>query len=185
MTKGNAVMKRLILVATLLALAVPGAGQAAPTSYSTPFQVGPRGGDQYNQYSSDAATGDMTVLRVNPAGISGGLGCGGTGGYDNFKVIHPDTGPVTSVSVAYTNAIVDPYSWINIGVRQAGSSTIDGDSFIESAEERGILAGDGVVKLNLPAGSTGPLEIWFGIQVISACPNVDGGHATFTSVTVE
>jgi hypothetical protein len=158
--------------------AVVPAPSSAAVSYPPPYAAGPQGGDQFNVISADAATGDMTVLRVNPAGVSGGLGCGGSGGFANFEVVHTDeTTPVKSVTVAYDNAIIDAYSWINVGVRK-------GSSYVGSRVERGILTGTGTVTVTLGAPVQAPVTIWFGIQVASACPNVNGGHAHFASVLV-
>ncbi len=177
MTEGKVTMKRLVLLAAVLAIVAPVNVLAAPATYSAPYLAGPEGGDQYNQKSRNLATGEMTVLRINPAGISGGLGCGGTGGFSNFLVKHDAAEPVKTVTVAYTDAIIDPYTWITVSVRQ-------GEGFLGTQVERGIIAGDGTVTLTLRSPASGPLDIWFGIQVASACPNVDGGTATFTSVTL-
>lgn len=168
-------MKRFVVMAALAALVVP-TGAHASVSYSAPFLAGPQGGDQYNTVMADPATGDMTVLRVNPAGLSGGLGCGGQGGYANFIVNHDAAEPVTKVSVAYSDALVDPYSWIVVNVRQ-------GDLYLYSEVRQGIQLQEGTLTVTLPEAATGSLTVWFGLQVASACPNVDGATATFDSVT--
>lgn len=171
------VVRRLFVLLALAALAVPSAANASTTTYHAPYQQGPAGGDTYNTIMADPATGDMTVIRLNPAGISGGLGCAGSGGFTNFEVTHTATTAVTSVVVSYTQAIVDPYSWIDVAVRQD-------DQFLGARVERGILAGDGSVTLTLPSPATGTITVRFGLQVSSACPNIDGAHATFTSVAI-
>lgn len=171
-------MKRLITAAALLALAIPLGAHASATTVTAPFEQGPRGGDSYNHFdSSDPKTGDLAVLRIAPSGPSGGLGCGGSGGFNNFKVTRHFDEAVTSVTVAYTNAIVDPYTWIKLGVLQGGE-------YLRSADppQRGVIAGDGTISVEIPATS-GDITAYFGIETASACPNVDGGRATFTSVT--
>jgi hypothetical protein len=172
---------RFAIVALLaLTLLVPISGHAASTTYGPPWAMGPQGGDANNYFDRNQDTGQMTVLRVQAAGISGGLGCGGSGGFSNFAVNHPAAG-ATAVTVAFSDAIVDPYTFIHLSVR-------DGSSFLGSASVQGPIVhpvlGATSLTLTLPEASTGPIEIWFGIQVTSACPNVDGGTATFTSVAV-
>lgn len=169
-------MKRLLLLAALLSLAVPLGARADSKTYVAPYQAGPQGGDMWNVYMTDPATGRMTVLRANPAGVSGSLGCGGSGGFSSFAVTHEAATPVTSVTVAYDDGLVDPYTFFSVSVRQGGD-------FLATRVVRGPIAGSGTVALTLSAPATGTLTAWFGIQVSSACPNVDGGTAKFTSVT--
>jgi hypothetical protein len=172
---------RLMIVALLaLALLIPSAGHAATTTYSAPYAMGPQGGDANNYFDVHPDTGQMTVLRIQAAGISGGLGCGGSGGFSNFKVNHPDAG-ASVVTVTFAEAIIDPYTFIHVSARQ-------GDSFLGNASVQGPIVhpvlGATSLSLTLPEAATGPIEIWFGIQVTSACPNIDGGTARFTSVAV-
>lgn len=168
-------MKRLSI---LLALAVllP-AGARADTTIRPPFALGPQGGDMWNRVIIDEKTGEMTVLRAQPAGISGGLGCGGIGGFANFEVepVIADDAPIGVVTVTWADAVVDPYTFVNVGVRKDGN-------FLESRIVRGPLTGMGGATVSLDEPTSGTLEIWFGIQVASACPNIDGGRARFTSV---
>jgi hypothetical protein len=180
----------MLLVVALAALLVPSTVHAA--SYGPPYDMGPTcpgdagcTADQFNVIEADPQTGDMTVLRANPAGASGGLGCDGKAGYANFAKTMTTSGTFKSVTVSYTNALVDPYSYIKVSVRQ-------NDAYLDTTNVRGAVIGDGSATVNLdPATSnsvrepvTGTITVWFGIVAGSSCPNVDGGHATFTSVTV-
>lgn len=169
-------MKRLVVILAAAAmLAAPAGARAGTTSYEPgSYALGPAGGDQWNRSMADPATGEMTVVRANPT--PGAFNCGGAGGFANFAVGHTATA-TTRVVVSYADAIIDPYTWINVGVRQ-------GDGYLASTVARGLTLGDGDVTVDLPAPASGPITVWFGIQVASACPNVDGGHATFTSVTI-
>lgn len=171
-------IRRIALLLALAAVLVPvGAHAETTTSYYPAWGLGPQGGDQWNQYQRNADTGELLVLRVNPAGISGGLGCGGVGGYSNFEVAHNAEGAVNKVSISYTDALVDPYTFINIGIRQ-------GANYLTSKVVRGPLLGDGTIDVGVP-NATGAITIWFGIQVASACPNIDGGRAIFKEVRIE
>ena len=168
-------MKRLIgPIAILVLLAPLGAPAATTASYGPPYAAGPQGGDSFNRVVMDQNTGDMAVVRVNP--VPGAFNCTGGGGFANFAVSHTGTG-ISSVKVSFTNAVVDPYTWFNVGVRQ-------GDDFLDSKDLRGPLVGEGSVTVPISPPADGSITVWFGIQVASACPNVDGGRATFTSVEV-
>lgn len=186
-------MKRILLILALAALLVPSIGHAA--SYGPPYEMGPTcpgpdpdcTADDFNYINADPQTGEMTVLRVNPAGVSGGLGCSGSAGWANFAKTISTSTSFESVTVSYTNALVDPYSFIKVAVRQ-------NDEFVDTVDLRGSVLGDGSITVDLKPTASGPVRepvtgtitVWFGIHVASACPNIDGGHATFTSVsTVE
>lgn len=171
-------IRKIVAMVALLAAMLPIGGAHAESvtvaQFQPPYALGPQGGDAFNQFQRDANTGTMTVLRVNPAGISGGLGCSGLAGYSNFEVSFTGT-DVRKVSVFYNQALVDPYSYINVGVRQ-------GSNYLGSTVLRGLLAGNGTATVTLPSAANGDLVVWFGIQVGSACPNIDGARAVFESV---
>ncbi|HEX9775186.1 MAG TPA: hypothetical protein VGB83_06370 [Actinomycetota bacterium] len=184
-------MKRLVLLVGALVLAVPSAGHAAPTTYTPAYGLGPQGGDGNNTFVVDETTGEMAVIRHQLTGVNGTLGCGGQGGYAYFEVAHEAASALESVTVTYTDAVVDPYTFIRLGLRQ------DGD-FLGSTDIRGpiVSAGQGLSDLDLGDGTitvtlddpdlppvTGEVVAWFGIQVSSACPNIDGGSALFDSIT--
>lgn len=172
---------RFVIFALLaVALVVPSTGQAADVMYEAPYAAGPQGGDANNHFVRDPETGEMAVLRVQLAGISGGLGCGGSGGFSYFSQTHQAPG-ATKVTVNFTDAIIDPYTFVHVSVRQ-------GESFLASKGQQGLILhpviGASSVTVELGEPSTAPIEVWFGIQVTSACPNIDGGRAIFSSVTV-
>lgn len=173
----GAVIRRLAVLAALLALAAPSTAHATDTSYGAPFAAGPKGGDPFNIVHADAASGEMFVVRANPVPTNGGLGCGGSGGFANFAVSHSALTPLQSVTVEYEDAVIDPYTWINVGVRQ-------GADYLDSVVVQGIVAGSGDVIVDVSdLAATGEVTVWFGLQVASACPNVDGGAIRFISVT--
>lgn len=161
-------------MAALLALSVAGAD---PATYAPPFTAGPSGGDAFNYRSVDPQ-GRITVLRAYPQ--PGAFNCGGAGGWATFVVSHPASGSEGAVGVLYADAVWDGYTWLTVLVR-------DGDgSWLGSAQVRGPGVGDGTMIVELdraPAAGT-QMTIQFGIQVASACPNVNGGTARFTAVSV-
>ena len=170
------VVRRILICGALAATMVPGGARAATTSFPPPYKAGPQGGDANNYYSSDPSTGDMTVVRVALQGPSGGLGCGGSAGFSNFAIDTTAPDALKSVTVHYKQATIDPYTWINVGVLQDGH-------YVNTEVRRGILAAeDGAVTVSLSGAHAGPITVWFGLQTASACPNVDGGRATFSSV---
>jgi hypothetical protein len=171
-------MRRLLLIIAALSLVVPVNGHAAPKTFQPPYVAGAQGGDTYNNISADASNGQMRIIRYYPIPTSAGLGCDGKAGFANFEVSYDAETPVKTVTIAYDSAIVDPYTWVNVGVRQ-------GETYIRStpAPLRGPLLGSGTITQTLDTPTAGPLTVWFGMQLASACPNIGGGLLTFTSVT--
>lgn len=172
-------IRRFLLVVAMLSLAVPGGAHAASKTILPPYLAGPQGGDTYNYINADTSTGDMTVLRYYPIPTSTGLGCGGNAGYANFAVTY-DAGDtaVSTIDVAYSNAAVDPYTWIKVTV-QSGNHFVG----LSPAPLRGPVLGNGTIHLTLESPTSGVLTAWFGIEVGAACPNFNGGHATLSSIT--
>ena len=159
----------VLLAATSLAL-VPGARA------DEGFTPGPSGGDGQNYKSADPATGRVTVIRHNPA--PGAVNCGGSGGYAYLQAARTSNGADTIV-VRYAEAVVDPYTWISVEV-------LDGAGrWVGSARSRGpIVTPEGVIEVGLDEPVTSVI-VNVGLQVASACPNVDGGTVRFTSVAAQ
>jgi hypothetical protein len=177
---------RFVLALAALVIAVPSLGHAETKTYTPAWQIGPsnQGVDQQNSYMLDPATGQMTVLRVGASANIGGLGCAGRGPYASFEKVETTTGVIKSVKVHYDNALIDPYTFISFQAYQNGH-------FVGTREVRGPLLGAGDLTIdlskhgNITSDITGPLTLWFGLNVPSACPNFDGGTLTFSSLTVE
>jgi hypothetical protein len=163
----------------LAAVAIPGISSAGViVTVAPPWAEGPQGGDQYNHFTRNTASGELQVLRVNPAGISGGLGCGGTGGFSYFKHAVTSGDPVTSVEVFYKDAIVDPYTWMKAVIVKDGA-------YVGRADTRGPVLGNGSIDVRLSSAVAPPFEVRFGIEVASACPNIDGGRAIFDRLWIQ
>ncbi|MHB8511727.1 MAG: hypothetical protein ACYDCC_06055 [Actinomycetota bacterium] len=173
----GAIRKVIACVFVAAALLPTTGAHAATLTMGPPYLDGPRAGDQYNFYSQDDTSGSLTVLRysLNPP-VSGGLGCGGNGGLSYFEVDLANVpASLSSVVVHYTQPLVDPYTFVHVEVRQDGHD-------INTQEDRGIIFQDGATTVPVSLTNTDPIQVWFGFDVSSACPNVDGGHAVFTSV---
>jgi hypothetical protein len=169
---------RRVLAAALLALgllAIP-SGAAPSKTYAPPFALGPTGGDAEGYASADPQ-GRVTVMRVYPA--PGPISCPGAGHYATLKVTHKLTGPVRRVTAAYTQALVDPYVYVTVGVRDATRR------WIGSKKASGLI-GDGTVVVPIRWDKTvrGPLQVVFGLELSTACPHADAGTINFTSITV-
>ena len=160
----------LLLVAVAALAVVPGARA------DEGFEAGPSGGDGQNYKSVDPATGRVTVVRHNPA--PGAVNCGGSGGYAYLKAARPSDG-ARAIVVGYAEAVVDPYTWISVEV-------LDGSGrWVGSARERGPIAAlEGTITVPLDEPVTSVI-VHVGLQVASACPNVDGGTVRFTSVAAQ
>jgi len=171
------VMRRL-LAATLVAvglLAIP-SGAAPAKTYAPPFALGPSGGDSDGFASADPQ-GRVTVMRIYPA--PGPINCPGAGHYATLKVVHKLTGPVHKVTAAYTQALVDPYVHVSVGVRDATGRWI-GNAKPAGLTDSGTIA----VPIRWDKTVRGPLQVIFGLEIATACPHADAGTINFTSVTV-
>jgi hypothetical protein len=163
----------------------------ADTTY-TEFKQGPTaetstspGKDSFNNHvTTDPATGQVTVLRANPT--PGATDCAGSGAFGYLRV--DAVGPADHVTVDYTNAVIDPYTWIEVLVRDASDPSNPTAAFLApAAEKRGPVAeleGSINVPLSEPVAAGAPFTVDVGLLTASACPNVDGGTITFGGVTV-
>lgn len=165
----------LALVLAVLLLVAAGGGA---TTFTPPFKLGPKGGDSFN-YVSAAPNGEVTAVRMYPL-PPGGVRCSGSAGWANLRVEHATRQAKRSLRVAYTNAAVDPYTFISVAAKI-------GHTYIGAKKVRGPIVGDGVVVLPLrwPAGDAKRnIKVLFGLELTSACPAFDGGHVKFTKVTL-
>jgi plastocyanin len=188
MIRASSMRHRLHHAALLLGAAVAAVGgavgaavplDAAGGTYTAPFQAGPSGGDQYNVVREMPAQGRVAVLRAYP--FPGAFNCAGQGGFADLRLTTVVPTATSSVALHYgAETAVDAYSWITLLVRDSGGSWLGG------VQRRGPLAGPGVLSTGLastvPAGSL--ITVQFGMQVASACPNVDGGTVQFSSVVL-
>jgi hypothetical protein len=162
-------------VATVGLLALP-SGAAPAKTYSPPFALGPSGGDSDGYQSADPQ-GRVIVARMYP--IPGPIGCPGAGHYATLKVVHTLTGPVHKVSAAYTEALVDPFVYVSVGVRDATGRWI-------GSVKQGGASDSGSIDVPIRWDKTvrGPLQVIFGLELSTACPHADAGTIRFTSVKV-
>ena len=93
--------------------------------------------------------------------------------------MHKLTGPVHKVTAAYTQALVDPYVYVSVGVRDATGR------WIGSTKAAGLTdSGKVDVPVRWDGTVRGPLQVIFGLELSTACPHADAGTINFTSVTV-
>ena len=159
----------------LIVLQVPSSAASAKT-YVAPFAAGPSGGDELS-YHSAAQDGRVVVARAYP--LVGPISCPGGGAYANLLVTHTPTAPVRKVTAAYTEAVVDPYVYLSVGVRYATGTWI-GSTKIAGANGSGVVN----VPVRWDSRVRRPLQVVFGLELSTACPHADGGTVRFTSVTV-
>lgn len=163
------------VIATVGLLALP-SGAAPAKTYAPPFAAGPTGGDFEGLASADPG-GRVTVARVYPAPAV--ISCPGKGHYATLKVVHKLTGPVHKVSAAYTEALVDPFVYVSVGVRDATGRWV-GSSKVGGAIDSGKID----VPVRWDKTVRGPLQVIFGLELSTACPHADAGTIRFTSITV-
>jgi hypothetical protein len=167
-------MKKLLAVAALSAVALVSFGARADAAYGPSAYVpGPAGGDQFNFRNVDAASGRITVVRAYPQ--PGSFNCAGAGGYATFDVVHP--GSASSATLSFSETASTPFAWITLSIVRP-SGVYAGTEKLRFPLESGTLT------LALPQAAAGPVTIRFGVEVASACPNVDGATAMFPSVSV-
>ena len=174
MKPGATLRRGVALAAVVLLLAAAGGAK----TYKPPFKMGPSGGDEFNYVSADPG-GSVTAMRMYPLPPEG-VRCSGSAGWATLRVDHTTRTPQRSLRVAYTNAAVDPYTFITVTAKI-------GNRFIGSKKVRGPLLGDGTVAVPLrwPAGTaTRTVKVLFGLELTSACPAVDGARVQFTTVTL-
>ena len=178
-------MRRVLVVGSLLA-GLAGlawspalAATATTTTFTPPYSAGPHGGDQYNLISLDPASGRVSAARAYP--YPGAFNCAGAGGYAYLRLRPVVTGPVSAVTVDVSQAATDAYTWISLLVRDRAGRWLGG------AKLRGPVIGS--ARLRTPLAWTPdlvghPILVDIGLELASACPNADGGTASFQDVVI-
>jgi hypothetical protein len=181
-------VRRALVAVCVLALwgaTLPGAvaGKDKGDVHKPPYKKGVQGGDDFNYIDADRQSGEVSIMRVFP-GISPVVGCEpeSYGGYASLRVEHHVDAPVMSVVVNYDRATMDVYSFINIKIEDANGK------WLASRVVQGRRVGDsGALKVDLgnrsPHGGT--IDIYFGLQLSSSCPQVAGAYVHFPSVEVK
>lgn len=186
----------LAALAVGLMAALPGPGTvgvqaASGTTYHAPYKAGPSGPvaedpqKEHRTHYTDVntETGEITLAWVNTT--PGAIGCAAQGGFAFLSVDHVVSEAISSVAVVYENATITPFTFLKVNVRQA----VEGGAkeYIGSTRVRGQMAHEsGVLIVDLD-GSPAPgsvITVDFGMETASACPNADGGQATFSAVSV-
>lgn len=184
---GTVMRSKLILASiALAAIAVPSTGHAEAQTFTAPWPKLHQGGDSGNRMTADANTGKAQILRTQAGAPNGSLGCNAAGGYIEFELPITSTDPISKVTVSYRDAIVGPFGFVKAAIRKNNAG-------VQATVTRGPLQGDGtlVIDVTAPDGSpstvSGPVDLWFGVEVSGAClpsPPFEIADATFTSVTV-
>jgi hypothetical protein len=179
--------KKLALAAASGALAlllVPATAVAAGPRNEThkpPYQKGVQGGDDSNFIYADPSSGQEMVVRAYPG--YNPFTCGSSrGGYVSLRLPVKVKAPISSVEVDYDNALVDPYSFMTVTIKD-----VKANRYLGSKDVHGPIGGGGQVKVPLDLGKArlgSTLIVEFGLEVPSACPNVEIAEAQFTQVVI-
>lgn len=124
--------------------------------------------------------GTVTIGRVYP--VPALIGCGTGAPFANLRVEHVATGPVTEIAVDYTDAAVEPYTFLSVGVHSERE-------WFASSKQRGLITGSGTatVPISWPEEDDAfprTVVVDIGLEASGACPSVSGGTAHFTEVRV-
>ena len=172
---------RIAVVAAVLSLMLTSGAVAAgtETTYQPPYAAGPQGGDSFSQRSANTADGRVFVARAYP--IFNPIQCGPGGAFARLQVDHTITSAITKVSATFSEAAVDPYTFVSLAIRDSKGN------WLASTRTRGPIVDGGTITANLfkPSPKAGQVvTVQFGLDMASACPHVNGGTAKFTSITV-
>ena len=173
---------RLAVVAALVVALLPAGGSLAVAkgkSYTAPYKEGPTAGDQWAMSSATPDDGRILIGRAYP--IFNPISCAPGGAMAKLTIKHKVTGKLKSVTADFTEAAFDGYTFATVAVKDAKGK------WLASDRVRGPLAGDGSVTAKLfdTAKRGDVVTIHFGMEMASACPNLGGGTARFTQVTVD
>jgi hypothetical protein len=174
----------LALCASVALLFLPAsavsAGQRNET-HKPPYKKGVQGGDDSNYIYADPSSGQEMVVRAytgyNP------FTCGSShGGYVSLRLPVKVRSPIASIEVDYDNALVDPYSFVTVTIKDPKINR-----YIGSKDVHGPLDGGGAIKVPIDLGTArvgSTVVVEFGLEVPSACPNVEVAEAQFSQVVV-
>ena len=173
-------MTRRLVAAAVIALcavtAAPPSQAATVATYEPPFALGPTGGDNRGVASAEPE-GRVLVARAYPA--PGPISCPGDGHFATLQVAHKAKGAVRSVTAEFTDALVDPFVYVSVGVRDATGRWI-GSKKVGGATGSGEV----VVPVRWDRSVKLPLQVQFGLELSTACPHADAGTLRFTKLTL-
>jgi hypothetical protein len=172
---------RLALVAALVVAMLPaGVALAAGKgkTYTAPYQEGPTTGDRWAMSQQTPEDGRVFVGRMYP--IFNPISCAPGGAMAKLSIKHKVTGPLKSVTADFDQAVFDGYTFATVAVKDKAGN------WLASDRVRGPVAGSGTVtaKFQDTVKRGQVVTIQFGMEMASACPNLGGGTARFTQVTV-
>lgn len=179
------------LVASLLVLMLTTPAGAGDNTYGPPYKAGPRGGDNHSMATADPNTGHVMIFEDNLR-QSAAVACAGDGPRAMLLARHPVSGPVSAVSVAYSEAHLTQNVVIDVLVTGSQSGWLGHRSaFGEMDGESGSLR----VPIQGKPVDGETMTVQFGLQVGPGCLPAqpvglwgsrpfERGDATFPSVTV-
>jgi hypothetical protein len=179
------------LVAYLLVVTLTTPAGAAANTYGPPYKVGPSGGDNHSMQSADPNTGHIMIFEDNLR-QSAAVVCVGDGPRATLLARHPVAGPVSAVTVNYTDARLTQNVIIDVLVTGSRSGWLGHKAaFGEMEGESGALK----VPIQGKPVEGEIMTVQFGLQVGPGCLPAqpvglwgsrafEMGNATFPSVNV-
>jgi hypothetical protein len=155
-------------------------GRAA--KHKPPYKLGPSGGDDWNHVEADREAGTISIYRVFP--FPGSIGCipESRAAWATFSVVHEIDRSVSWVVLKYEDVFLDGNTWMTVHVLDEDKEWLG-----YKARQGPMGAGSGALKVHIGERSphAGSIEVRFGLQVSSACPQVMSAHAAFPSVEID
>ncbi|MPY99262.1 MAG: hypothetical protein GEU97_14920 [Actinophytocola sp.] len=150
------------------------------TTYGPPYEAGPEDGGTGSYRSANPEDGRVVVARIYP--VYNPIQCAPGGAHAKLVVEHTVTSTMSTVVAEFTDAVLDPYTFVTLAIRDQ-----DGE-WLASNRVRGPLQGEGEpLEAALFGNSPEPgetVEVHFGLEQASGCPQANFGAATFTRITV-
>ena len=152
------------LAACLLVVTITTPAGAAST-YGPPYQAGPRGGDNHSIATADPQSGHVMIFEDNLR-QSAAVVCNGDGPRATLLASHPVAGPVSAVTVTYTNARLTQNVVIDVLIKGSRSGWLGHKAaFGEMEGESGSLK----VPIQGKPVEGEKMTIQFGLQVGPGC----------------
>lgn len=185
--------KILTALAASSVVAVMALPAGAATAYGPgQYQPGPKGGDASTMAEADPGTGEVTIFQHNTRQAAA-VHCIGDGPRATLLAAETVSGPITSVTVDYADALMTAHPVIDVLVTGSESDWLGhGAAFGPKNNESGSIS----IPLSKTPQVGEVVTVQFGLQLHAGCLGhptmlglqgsrpVEGARVLFTSVSI-